>query len=83
MMAHPGWAHITRLLEDEVRELDRSLDGMTTPLPHPDMCLRHGRRGGLRGAAEAAHAIVSVSGREQARQRAKHEGTAEPVLAGG
>ena len=83
LLAHPGWLHITRLIEWEVATIDHGLDGRDEPLTQAQYAARHGRRGGLRGAQAAADAIIGKADREYRRQRAKHEGDAEPSLNGG
>src|SRR4051812_39488154 len=82
LMAHPGWLHVTRLLEYEVFEIDKTLDGRDEPLTQAQYAARHGRRGGLRAFQAAADAIIARSEREYARQVTKHEGDAEPSLNG-
>jgi hypothetical protein len=73
LVAHPGWAHIADMLEREIRTIDSELDGMTDPLPYEKLCLRHGRRGGVRSAIDAAQTILAVAERKHDEQRAKHE----------
>lgn len=77
LVEHPGWAHVIRLLDAEVAEIDRTLDGSQEPLSQAQYALKHGRRGGLRGAREAAEAILERYHVALAEQRAKHEGDAE------
>jgi hypothetical protein len=77
LAAHPGWNHVNALLDAEVAEIDRSLDGATEPLSQAEYALQHGRRGGLRGAREALDAIVAVSRDRLEEQRRKHERDAE------
>ena len=83
LILHPGWVHITRLLEYEIATIDSGLDGRDEPLTQAQYAARHGRRGGLRGLQAAADAIIGRAEREYERQRAKHEGDAEPSLNGG
>jgi len=83
LLAHPGWLHITRLLEYEIATIDAGLDEPHTPLTQAEYAMGHGRRDGLRAAQKAADAIVGVGEREHVRQRARHEGDAEPSLNGG
>lgn len=79
----PGWAHIARMLEAEIATLDRSLDDASSPKEQAEYALAHGRRGGLRGADEAAGAILRDAELRLARQRLKHEGGAgDPRAAG-
>lgn len=82
LMIHPGWLHITRLLEYEIATIDSTLDGRDEPLTRSQYASYHGRRGGLRAFQAAADAIIARSEREYARQVAKHEGSAEPLLNG-
>jgi len=63
--------------------LDAGLDEPHTPLTQAEYAMGHGRRDGLRAAQKAADAIVGVGEREHVRQRARHEGDAEPSLNGG
>lgn len=77
LVAHPGWAHVTRLVEAEVAEIDRTLDGRDEPLEQAQYALKHGRRGGLRGAMEAAEAILDLYRTALDEQRRKHESGAE------
>lgn len=79
LTGHPGWAHITRLLEAEADALGRQLDGMSDPLPYEKLCLWHGRRDGLLFALNAAQSMLTWTEKRISEQRAKHERTAEPV----
>jgi len=83
LVAHPGWLHITRLLEYSVATIDAGLDGREEPLTQAQYAARHGRRDGLRGAQAAADAIIGKAALVYERQRATHEGDAEPSLNGG
>jgi hypothetical protein len=79
----PGWVHIARMLEAEIATLDRSLDDASSPKEQAEYALAHGRRGGLRGADEAAGTILHDAELRLARQHVKHEGGAgDPVSAG-
>jgi hypothetical protein len=82
LMQHPGWAHVSRLVSLEAAGLDAKLDGelLATRAEYARLT---GRRSGLRGFEEAAHAIVAVSDRTLAEQTRKYEGAAEPALNGG
>lgn len=82
LMVHPGWLHVTRLLEYEVLTIDATLDGRDEPLTRAQYASFHGRRGGLRAFQAAADAIIARAEREFARQSVKHEGDAEPSLNG-
>jgi hypothetical protein len=83
LMVHEGWLHVTRLIEFEINEIDNTLDGRQEPLTQAQYAHWHGRRDGLRAMQRAADAIVVRAQREYERQRAKHEGDAEPSLNGG
>lgn len=83
LIAHPGWLHVTRLLEWEIATIDSGLDDRDEPLTQAQYAGRHGRRGGLRGMQQAADAIIDKANREYERQRSIHEGDAEPSLNGG
>jgi hypothetical protein len=83
LLTHPGWLHVTRLLEYEIATIDSGLDEPHTPLTQAEYAIGHGRRDGLRAAQKAADAVILVAAREYDRQRAKHEGDAEPSLNGG
>ena len=83
LVAHEGWLHVTRLLEHEIADIDSMLDGRTEPLTRAQYAHWHGRRDGLRAMHRAADAIIDRAQREYQRQRAKHEGDAEPSLNGG
>jgi hypothetical protein len=78
-----GWLHISRLIEYEIATIDAGLDGPNHPLTRAEYAMAHGRRDGLRGAQKAVETIITVALREYDRQRAKHEGDAEPSLNGG
>lgn len=82
LMMHPGWRHITRLLEWEIATIDATLDGRDEPLTRAQYASWHGRRGGLRAFQAAADAIIGKSEREYERQVAKHESGAESSLNG-
>lgn len=77
---HPGWAHLMGVIDAEVSQIDRKLDGHTTPLTQAEYALAHGRRGGLKSIEEAAHAIVQTAAVALADQRARHEGAGETAL---
>jgi hypothetical protein len=82
LMVHPGWLHITRLLEYEIATIDATLDGRDEPLTRSQYASYHGRRSGLRAFQAAADAIIARAEREYARQVVKHEGGAESPLNG-
>lgn len=72
LIEHPGWAHVIRLIDAEAESSDRLLDGVLLD-SRAAYAHAHGRRGGLRGAQEAADAIVRTAERKLADQREKHE----------
>jgi hypothetical protein len=80
LMGHPGWDYVNRLLDAEIAEIDRSMDDTQEPLSQASYALKHGRRGGLRGAQEAAAAIRDKYLRALEEQQRKHESDAEPSL---
>jgi hypothetical protein len=79
LKTHPGWAILSRVLEEEIAEIDFRLDERLLPT-RSDYASLHGRRSGLRAMWMAADAIVEVAEKERSRQQAKHESAAEPVL---
>jgi hypothetical protein len=81
--ASAGWLHVSRLIEYEIATIDAGLDGSNQPLTQAEYAMAHGRRDGLRGAQKAIETISAVAQREYERQRARHEGDAEPSLNGG
>lgn len=80
LVQHPGWVHVSRLLEAEIASVDSSLDGRLQE-SRSAYAFAHGRRGGLRAMDEAARAITSRADQKLAEQRRKHEGAAESALA--
>lgn len=80
LIAHPGWAHVCRLIAGEVQDLDAHLDGRL--LEHTEYAFSHGQRRGLNALVDLAHAVVSVADQRLMEQRAKHEGTANAVPMG-
>jgi hypothetical protein len=77
LVTHPGWVHISRLIEEKIAEIDFSLDGRLLAT-RSEYAHQHGQRHGLRAMQQAADAIVAVAERKRREQQAKHEGTAEP-----
>lgn len=67
-MATPGWTHIQAMLHAEIATIDRVCDTARELSLH-DYAKAHGRRGALRGAEEAAKAIVGIA--EQTRVAAE------------
>lgn len=76
LVASPGWNVLQNMLGAEIDTIDAGLDS-GRPLEHVEYASKHGRRGGLRGAAAAMHALIEHAESELARQREKHEGGAE------
>ena len=70
LMVHPGWLHVTRLLEYEIATIDATLDGRQEPLTQAEYAHWHGRRGGLKGFQAAVATIIARAEREYERQRA-------------
>lgn len=81
LIAHPGWACLTRLVGLRVAGLDAALDGRLLE-SRAEYARLTGQRSGVRAVEEAAHAIVAVADRERAKQQRKYEGAAEPALNG-
>lgn len=77
VVKHPGWVHVVRLLGAEIAEIDRHLDGGREPKTQAEYAMAHGRRGGLRGAEEAAGAILHRYSMRLEQQRQKHESGGE------
>lgn len=81
LMAQPGWAILVELVEAEVHDLDRKLDGR--PLDNIQAyAFDHGRRGGLLAFTEHARAVVSYALAKEREQRLKYEGASEHALNG-
>lgn len=78
LMAHPGWAHVCRLLDESIATVDSRLDGGLLE-SRAAYAQAHGRRGALRAAFEAAAAIRYRADEKRAEQRAKHERAAEAL----
>lgn len=76
LLAHPGWAHVTGLLDVQIAEIETSTDGRLLE-SKSHYAFAHGRMGGLRGARQAAEAILSRARLRLEQQQAKHEGDAE------
>lgn len=76
LLAHPGWAHVTALLDVEIAEIEATTDGRLLE-SKSHYAFAHGRMGGLRGARQAAEAILSRARLRLEQQQAKHEGDAE------
>jgi hypothetical protein len=81
LMTHPGWRHLSTLLDLATADVDAMLDGRLLD-SRAAYAQAHGRRGALRAMHEAASAIVAESTRKLDEQRTKYEGAAEPALNG-
>lgn len=77
LLDHPGWKAIQRVIEAEKNTLDRSLDSPHRALDQADYALKHGRRGALTAAADAAAAIIGRAQVRHTEQARKHEDGAE------
>lgn len=71
---HPGWQHVQAVLLAEVDAINVRLDGAREPLTRAEYAQAHGRRSGLRAAAEALDAIVARAAKRHDEQRQRHEG---------
>lgn len=78
LLTHPGWHHVQRVIELAQADTDEMLDGRLLD-SRADYARAHGRRSGFRSMTEAARAIVGHANSELAKQRNKHEATAESV----
>lgn len=72
LLAHPGWAHVDRLLGAEIATIEASLDGGLLE-SKAAYAFAHGRKGGLKAAREAAGAIVHKAAVKLEEQRSRHE----------
>jgi hypothetical protein len=79
LLAHPGWTHVARLVQEAADGLDRKLDGRALDSIQ-EYAFDHGRRGALLAFPEAARAIVSHAASERSKQARRHEGAAETAL---
>jgi hypothetical protein len=79
LLAHPGWTHVARLVQEEADGLDRKLDGRALDSIQ-EYAFDHGRRGALLAFLEAARAIVSHAASERSKQARRYEGAAETAL---
>lgn len=73
VVAAPGWGQLIRLLDAEIAAIDERLDGRNEPLTQAEYAMAHGRRSGLRGASEAAAALLGKYHETLAKQRQAHE----------
>ena len=78
LVEHPGWVHVQAIVDAEIAEIDRSLDGREEPLSQAQYALKHGRRGGLTAVRNAVDTTLDYYRRALDEQRAKHEDGAEP-----
>lgn len=80
LLAHPGWAHVSRLLDAEIAKIDARLDGDRLLETRSEYAHLHGQRRGLRAALGIAHAIVSYADERLERERQRYEGGADASL---
>lgn len=76
LLEHPGWELVQRLVDAEILEVNRALDGRVLD-SRADYAHAHGRRGGLTAVRDAAETIRLVAAMRLAEQKAKHESGAE------
>ena|SRR6188472_2046310 len=81
LMAQPGWEILVELVEAEVHDLDRKLDGRALDNIQ-SYAFDHGRRGALLAFIEHARAVVSYAIAKEQQQRIKYEGASEYALKG-
>ena len=79
LLAHPGWEHITRLLDAETDQVMAEADSRLLE-SRADYAYAHGRAGGLRALRLAAQAILDRSALRLEQQRSKHERGADAPL---
>lgn len=77
-----GWTLLTDVLDREIAAETAFLEDRSEPLSRAQYAMAHGRIAGLRGAQEAADAIVIHAERIHQEQMAKHEGGAESLPEG-
>lgn len=77
LIASPGWPVLSALLDAEIATIDAGLDSGQV-LEQAEYAGRHGRRGGLKAPQVASQALIGLAESELSKQRAKHEGDAEP-----
>jgi hypothetical protein len=69
LLAHPGWNAIQEVISREIAMIDQVLDdGPVRDAGH--YAKAHGRRGALRGAQQAAEAIMGEAARQHAQAEA-------------
>lgn len=78
LLGHPGWDHVTRLIDAAVADIDVRLDGQLLD-SRAEYARAHGRRSGLLATREVVRALVNEANRKRREQARKHEATAEPV----
>lgn len=72
MLSSEGWRHVQDILGDEAQIIESALDD-SAPISQAEYAYVHGRKGGLKAAAQIAEIIRARHAAELARQRAKHE----------
>jgi hypothetical protein len=81
LLSHPGWDHLTRLIDAAVHDIDARLDGHLLD-SRAEYAMAHGRRSGLSAITGLARAIVAESERKRREQSRKYEAAAEPAALG-
>jgi hypothetical protein len=81
LVAHPGWAHVMRLLDAETDEVMAAADSRLLG-SRSEYAFAHGRAGGIRSVRQAAASLVARAAYRLEQQRSKHEGAAESVPGG-
>lgn len=80
LMAHPGWAHLCRLLDAETDSLDAQMDGGRLLESRAEYAHLHGQRRGLQAAVGLAHAVVREADKRLVMERTRNERGAESPL---
>lgn len=81
LLAHPGWSHVTALVDAEIADLDARLDADKPLESRADYASLHGQRRGLAALAGLAHAIVSKTDERLAEEHARNR-AADAALQG-
>jgi hypothetical protein len=72
LLAHPGWAHVERLVDAEVAGLDGQMGGRLLE-SRADYAFLHGQRRGLGAAVGLAHAIVREADKRLEQEQSRIE----------
>lgn len=78
LLTHPGWTHLSRLLDAEAEQVSAVTDGRLLE-SRADYAFAHGRMGGIRSITLAAEAILERAQHKLAEQQSKHEGARDRV----